>query len=159
MIWLIELQTKPSKIDLSTFFIDEYHSTASTRSHYYRYNVLMGNSISAFVAGSDTTRASLVGIWYYLCKYPEHAASIYEELSGIDINDANALASLPHLNAVIKETLRLAPPVMTGTSRITGPQGLQVGNVWIPWGVKVTAPKYVLHRRKHSDSRFANTVH
>ena len=108
----------------------------------------MGNSISAIVAGSDTTRASLIGIWYYLCKFPVHVVKIGEELENMDVNDVQKLASLPHLNAVIKETMRLAPPAMTNSPRITGLQGLWVGEQWIPGGVKVLASKYVTHRRK-----------
>lgn len=133
---------------MSTFFIAEHDATASTKTVADRHNVLMGNSISAIVAGSDTTRGSLIGIWYYLCKYPEHTSKIQAELHNIDVNDVQKLATLPHLNAVIKEALRLAPPAMTGSPRMTGPDGLMVGDVWIPGGVKVTAPKYVVHRRK-----------
>ncbi|KAF2726469.1 cytochrome P450 [Polyplosphaeria fusca] len=110
-------------------------------------------NISAVVAGSDTTRASLIGIWYFLCKHPEHANKIYSEVQNIDVNDVHKLASLPHLNAVIKELLRLAPPAMTGSPRLTGPNGLWVGDRWIPAGVKVTAPKFVAH---HLSSAFVH---
>jgi cytochrome P450 len=134
---------------MSTFFISGYQSTSKTHST-YRRNVLMGNSISAIVAGSDTTRGSLIGIWYYLCHAPEHMQKIYDEVCNIDINDVSKLALLPHLNAIIKETLRLAPPAMTGGSRITDSTGLSVGNQFIPAGIKVTAPKYVIHRREFS---------
>lgn len=74
-------------------------------------------------ATSDTTRAVLIGIWWFLSKYPEHAKKVQAEVDGIDVNDASALATLPHLNGVINEALRLVPPVMTGGSRITGPNG------------------------------------
>ena len=133
---------------MSTFFIQEYHDTSTGRSPAYRHNILMGNSISAIVAGSDTTRAALISIWYYPCKYPYHAQKIYEEVRHIEIEDVKKLVTLPHLNAVIKETLRIASPVMTGGgSRITGPEGLWAGQTWIPGGTKVVAPKYVMHRR------------
>jgi tryprostatin B 6-hydroxylase len=133
---------------MATFFIAEHDSRAATKSAAYRRNLLMGNSISAIVAGSDTTRGSLIGIWYYLCKYPQHISKIRSELHHIDVNNVQGLAVLPHLNAVIKEVLRLAPPAMTGSPRKTGLGGLVVGDVWIPDGVKITAPKYVIHRRK-----------
>jgi cytochrome P450 len=133
---------------MSRFFIEEYHSSAETHSASYRHNVLMGNSISAIVAGSDTTRASLTSIWYYLCYYPEHMQKIYDEVRDIDIDDIPKLALLPHLNAVLKETLRIAPPAMSGGSRIVGPAGLWVGEQFTPGGTKVTAPKYAIQRRK-----------
>jgi cytochrome P450 len=140
---------------MSRFFINEHGEAQGSLS--YRTNVLMGNSISAIVAGSDTTRAALIAIWYYLIKHPSHMTALREELSGIDINrDVNKLAGLPHLNAVIKETLRLAPPAMTGSSRITGDEGLWVDDVWIPGRTKVTSPKYVVQRCK-SDFADART--
>jgi hypothetical protein len=52
------------------------------------------------------------------------------ELSGIDINkDVNKFAILPHFNAVVKDTLRLAPPATTDGSHIIGVEGLWVGDV------------------------------
>lgn len=103
--------------------------------------------MTAIVAGSDTSRAALVAIWYFLLKHSRHISLIRAELSSIDIDkDANALSTLPHLNAVIKETLRLAPPALTGNSRITGLRGLLVGDVWIPARTKVSAPKFVIQR-------------
>jgi cytochrome P450 len=133
---------------MSTWFIDEYHKLSATKSLEARKNLLSGNAISAIVAGSDTTRATLISVWYFLSKYPSNADKIREELSKVDHTDANALALLPHLNGVINETLRLVPPQMTGGGRITGPEGLWVDDVWIPGGVKVTAPKYVISRRE-----------
>lgn len=97
---------------------------------------------------SDTTRASLIAIWWYLSKYPDHAEKIRSEIEGVDISDANALAGLPHLNGVVKEVLRLVPPAMTGGGRITGPQGLWVDGTFIPPFTKVTAPKYVIMRSR-----------
>ncbi|KAF1953533.1 cytochrome P450 [Byssothecium circinans] len=118
----------------------------------YRRNVLMGNSISAMVAGSDTTRAALIGIWYYMCHHPEHMEKIYNEVHGINVDDVSRLVLLPHLDAVLKEALRLAPPATTGGSRIVGPARLQVNDQFIPGGTKISAPKYVIHRRKCSVS-------
>jgi hypothetical protein len=47
--------------------------------------------------------------------------ALQEELSGIDIDkDVNKLAILPHFNAVVKDTLRLAPPAMTDGSHKSG---------------------------------------
>lgn len=37
---------------------------------------------------------------------------------------------------------------MSGGGRITGPGGLWVDDTFIPGGTKVTAPKYVIGRRK-----------
>lgn len=95
---------------------------------------------------SDTTRASLIAIWWYLSKYPEHADKVYSEIKNVDVRDANALATLPHLNGVVNEILRLVPPAMTGGSRITGPEGLLIDGTLIPPFTKVMTPKYVVMR-------------
>ncbi|KAI1120325.1 cytochrome P450 monooxygenase-like protein [Nemania abortiva] len=134
------------KTDMATYFIEEYENTAGIKSQKARDLHLSGTAATAVVAGSDTTRAVLIAIWWFLAKYPEHAKKVRDETAGIDVNDATALAALPHLNGVINEGLRLVPPVMTGGSRITGPNGMLVDDVLIPPGVKVTCPKYVVHR-------------
>lgn len=81
-----------------------------------------------------------------LAKYPEHADKVYEELTGCDVTDVNALATLPHLQAVINETLRLCPPAMTGGNRLTSDEGLWIDDTWIPGNTKVAAPKYSIMR-------------
>jgi cytochrome P450 len=95
---------------------------------------------------SDTSRSALIATWWYLAKYPKTARIIQDEIASLDVYDANRLAQLPHLNGTINEVLRLAPPIMTGVGRITGPDGLRIGNTFIPPNVRVTAPKYVTHR-------------
>jgi cytochrome P450 len=95
---------------------------------------------------SDTTRASLIATWWFLSRHPEHADKIRAETENVDIRDANALSTLPHLNGVINEILRLVPPAMTGGGRITGPEGLVLDGTLIPPFTKVTAPKYVIKR-------------
>lgn len=98
---------------------------------------------------SDTNRAALTASWWFLAKYPEHASKIQDEIKDVDPFDTDKLSQLPHLNAVIYEALRLLPPAMTGLGRITGPEGLKVGDVLIPSNVRVTAPRYVIQRRMY----------
>ncbi|KAI1827403.1 cytochrome P450 monooxygenase-like protein [Xylaria intraflava] len=141
------------KTDLATYFIEEYENTAKTKSKKERELYLSGTTVTAVVAGSDTSRAGLIGLWWFLSKYPEHAKKIQAEVDDIDEKDPVILANLPHLNGVINETLRLAPPVMTGVNRITGPNGLLIDDVMIPPGVKVTCPKYVLQRMESAWAR------
>ncbi|KAI3343256.1 cytochrome P450 monooxygenase-like protein [Ustulina deusta] len=134
------------RTDMATYFIEEYENTAATKTKKARDLHLSGTAVTAVVAGSDTTRAVLIAIWWFLSKFPEHAKRVQAEVGDVDPNDANALAALPHLNGVVNESLRLVPPVMTGGNRITGPNGMLIDDVLIPPGVKVTCPKYVLHR-------------
>ena len=81
-----------------------------------------------------------------LARYPQDAAKVFQELHEIDIKDPGKLATLLHMNGLINEAMRLYPAAMTGGSRITPPEGLQVDEAWIPGGVKVAAPKYSIFR-------------
>ncbi|KAF5876058.1 putative benzoate 4-monooxygenase cytochrome protein [Botrytis fragariae] len=134
------------EIDIAQFLIEEYNDLKGKKSDKVRYNILLGSTLSAVTAGSDTTRAGLIAMMYYICKYPSTYDKIYNEVKDIDVTDVNLLASLPHLNATVKEVLRIAPPALTGGARMTGPDGLWVDDTFIPAGVKVTATKYSSHR-------------
>ncbi|PSN58944.1 cytochrome P450 [Corynespora cassiicola Philippines] len=141
------MEVKSQKPDLSGLFIKEFASPNNKASLEKRQNKLLGSTLSAVIAGSDTGRASLIAIFWYMSKYPAHADKIRKELNSVDrIHDVNALAALPHLNAVISEALRLLPPVLTGNGRITGPNGLMIDGTWIPPNIKIHAPKYVISR-------------
>lgn len=85
-------------------------------------------------------------MWWFLSQHAEHVDKIRAEVESVDTLDANALAVLPHLNAVINEILRLVPPALTGGGRITGPEGLVLDGTQILPFTKVTAPKYVIKR-------------
>ncbi|KAI1135148.1 cytochrome P450 monooxygenase-like protein [Hypoxylon sp. FL0543] len=144
----MERGPKEGKPDMASWFIEEHQRLASSMNSRARSLLLSGTATSAVVAGSDTTRASLIATWWYLSKYPEHADIVYMEIRDVNIRDANILATLPHLNGVINEVLRLVPPAMTGGGRITGPSGLLIDNTLIPSFTKITAPKYVIMRMK-----------
>ncbi|RYP55519.1 hypothetical protein DL769_010135 [Monosporascus sp. CRB-8-3] len=134
------------RVDMSEYFLEEYQMHSRDKTLEDRDLYLGGTIVTAVVAGSDTTRAALIGSCWYLAKYPEHASKIRDETRNVDLNDTVTLATLPHLNGFINETLRLVPPIMTGTSRITGPEGLMLDNVLIPPYTRVTAPRYVIMR-------------
>ncbi|KAI0887576.1 cytochrome P450 [Annulohypoxylon maeteangense] len=142
------------KPDMSGYFLEEHQKLSDSMSLKDRDLYLAGTMVTAVVAGSDTTRAALIASFWFLAKYPEHANKIRDETRGVYERDFAKLASLPHLNAFIDETLRLIPPAgMTGTARITGEQGMTFENVYIPPFTKVTAPRYIIMRMESAFPR------
>ena len=95
---------------------------------------------------SDTTGPTLTMVFYLLAKHPEHQAKLYEELQQIDVTDREALKTSPHLNAVIDETMRCYPAIMTGGNRDTPPEGMMIGGRFIPGDVTIVSPRYSIFR-------------
>lgn len=81
-----------------------------------------------FIQGnrSDTTAVTLSNLWYYLLTHPVYYKRLQQEvdatfLLGEDPIDQDRLARMEFLNACINETLRLAPPVPSGSQRRVPP--------------------------------------
>ncbi|KAF8968763.1 high nitrogen upregulated cytochrome P450 monooxygenase 2 [Flammula alnicola] len=116
----------------------------------------VSSSLLAIVAGSDTTASVMSNIFYYLLREPVYfqrlRAEIDQTIPLSDPNEAvdlNSLSTLPLLNAVINEALRLQPPIATGLQRAPalGSGGKALGpDMYIPEGTAVLVPPYVLHR-------------
>lgn len=102
--------------------------------------------IRFLVLGSDTTANAL----QYSFVFIVHHRNVYDRLSQELINafpdsevplDFQILGSLPYLNAVISEALRLGMP-LSGLERITPPSGTTVDGIFIPGNTIVSVPAY-----------------
>ncbi|KAK2008690.1 cytochrome P450 monooxygenase-like protein, partial [Colletotrichum eremochloae] len=96
------------------------------------------------VAGSETTASFLAATCYLLLKNPDTLAQLEHEVrsnfcSMDDIN-ADAVAALPYLNAVIEESLRMAPPAAFGLPRFS--PGAVVDGHYVPAGVTVSVEPF-----------------
>jgi cytochrome P450 len=92
---------------------------------------LGGEAGLAILAGSDTTGTALANAMYYLITHPESMVRLRAELDAaagegaaydVDI-DADKLAELKYLQAVISETLRLQPAIPNGVQRTPPSEG------------------------------------
>lgn len=117
-------------------------------------SVLRNDCRFAIIAGSDTVAATLAFIFFYLARHPEHVRKLREEM--LPLQEAGggeedrrfshrAIMNAEHLNAVINEILRLHPPAST-IMRVTPPEGLTVGDTFIPGDMTVFSSQYVIGR-------------
>jgi cytochrome P450 len=91
------------------------------------------------VLGVDTTAIALTYLSYELAKNPQYFSKLSEELKNhktVDDLQSAELEKLPLLNAVIREALRLYPPVPGPiATRLCPPEGTTLGGYSIPGGV------------------------
>ena len=119
---------------------------------------LRSDSRTIIVAGSDTTAATLTHIFYYLARDRSVFRSLQNELNHLqdgtskDI-DYRKLQKAEYLNAIINETLRLHPVVPSALSRKTPPEGIMVGDTFIPGSMTVWCPQYAISRDENNYKR------
>ena len=92
--------------------------------------------------------ATLTCLFYRLASHPAHAEKLKKELANVDCLDDHRLQTLPHLNAVIQETLRLHPPLISAGMRKAPKAGLRIGDTFVPGETTIVAPRYTIFRRK-----------
>ena len=104
------------------------------------------------LAGHETTANALSWTWMLLSQNPEAAAKLHAELdqvlSGNPPTDAD-IAQLPYASAVIKESMRLYPPVsLIGREAV---EDVEIEEYLIPKGCVVMLSQWVMH---HSPKYF-----
>lgn len=104
------------------------------------------------LAGHETTANALSWTWMLLAQNPQAEAKLSEELNQVLQGRAPTvadLAQLPYANAVIKESMRLYPPVpLLGREAI---KDVEIGDYFIPSGCLIMVSQWVLH---HSPKYF-----
>lgn len=120
------------------------------------YHVLAGCA-SNIVAGSDTTATSLSGVLYHLLKNPDALQQLrkeieetHEKTEGSKVISWTESQSMPYLQAVIKEALRLHTAVALPMERVVPRGGVEICGHFFPEGVS---------QRSHTINGFrANTL-
>ncbi|EJF61644.1 cytochrome P450 [Dichomitus squalens LYAD-421 SS1] len=114
---------------------------------------LVDDGILAVTAGSDTTASALTSIFFCLLTHPNVYASLCEEVDtfypkGEDAFVTKHHGTMPYMNAVINEALRLYAPITTGGSRQVPREsdGVYAGSIYLSAGTTVYFPAYSLHR-------------
>jgi cytochrome P450 len=109
---------------------------------------LVGATSFLFMAGHATTASALTWALFLLCATPSVLADLVDELDGTlrgDPPDLRRLGRLDLLDRVVKESLRLLPPV-TWWSRVSAAP-CRLGRYDVPAGAHVAYSAYITHRR------------
>ncbi|KAI0329906.1 high nitrogen upregulated cytochrome P450 monooxygenase 2 [Cubamyces sp. BRFM 1775] len=113
----------------------------------------VSNGTLAMIAGSDTTSIALSNLFYFVLSDPAVYTRLRAEVDHYFPPGENPLetkhhASMPFLNAVINETLRLIPVVPDGSQRRVpkGSGGRVAGPYYLPEGTITYVHFYSLHR-------------
>ncbi|KAJ5124816.1 uncharacterized protein N7515_008641 [Penicillium bovifimosum] len=107
---------------------------------------LHGDGYLIVVAGSDTTSTTLSHLWFHLARNKHLTKRLQKEIDGIgELND-DTISKIELLDAAIYETLRLHPAVPSGLQRITPPEGMVIGDKYIPGNTIVQMPFHTLFR-------------
>ncbi|CAG2101432.1 unnamed protein product [Medioppia subpectinata] len=129
---------------------------------------LTAQGFTFFIAGYDTTSASLSHVVYYLSQNKDKQQILREELNALDTDFTyENLNQCQYLNAVIDETLRLAPPLASVQRECVRDYKLENTGIIIPAGTFVEFQPYVIHRDpelfsdpdQFKPERFLNPTH
>lgn len=101
------------------------------------------------VAGHETSAGTLNWAWYLLARNPAVAERLLGDLAGLPGPDFSLedLMARQYLPAVLKETLRLYPPVWLFSRRAVADD--RIGDFDVPAGTHIFISPYLVHRRPH----------
>jgi cytochrome P450 len=100
------------------------------------------------IAGHETSAGTLNWAWYLLSRHPDVEARLIAELAALTPGDEftfDQLMGLSYAACVLKETLRLYPPVWLFSRRALKED--QLGDFRVPAGAHIFIAPYFLHRR------------
>jgi cytochrome P450 len=103
------------------------------------------------MAGSDTTATAIRTTFLYVITNPRILSKLRAEISASSISspirDSEA-KKLPYLQAVIKEGLRICPPLIGLMSKEAPPEGDVIKGMFIPGGCSISYCAFGIFRDK-----------
>lgn len=136
--------------DFLDHFIDGMKSNPDSVDAKLVLNFLLANVL----AGADTTAIALRAIFDFLLQNQHAMTKLKSEILTLGFNDAEAVPysrarSLPYLDAVIRESLRMHPSVAMPLERYVPNTGLTLPDgSFIPPGVAVGLNPYIIGRNE-----------
>lgn len=146
---IIKLDRKKSNSDgndfLSMLMNARDEDTGATMSD----EQLRDEIMTMFVAGHETTSASLSWAWYLLGKNPEIDQLFYQEVKekiGDKLPNADDYQLLSKTRNIFKETMRLYPPAWTIAREAT--EDVEIEGYHFPKGSVTVTLIYLMHRKE-----------
>ncbi|KAL3457963.1 cytochrome P450 [Aspergillus heterothallicus] len=147
----LRIQGKQENQDITHFLIENYlsqshRSEAERRAELTRLHF---DSKLIVVAGSDTTSSTITFLFYHIAREPVLLERLRDEirtLTGDGQINHQKIQSAQLLNACIYETLRLHPAVPAGVPRKTPPEGVFVGETYVPGDTVMMVNIYAMGR-------------
>ncbi|KAJ6028635.1 hypothetical protein N7540_004211 [Penicillium herquei] len=133
----------PSRPDVFSWLLGAFEQGPKTEQDHLN---LHGDTYLISVAGSDTTAATLTNVFFHLAKDQNLQKALQVDLDGLSELSTENLQGLKFLDAIINETIRFHPVVPSGLQRMTPPEGLQIGEIYIPGDVMVQMPMHAMFR-------------
>jgi len=127
---------KDPPTDLMTYLLDENIDPKGPK---IDETLMTGEGKLIVIAGTDTTSATLSMLFLHLALDQDRQKTLQEAIDDIFFSAGQNFTSASmfsngctYLEAVINETLRLHPAVQSGVQRETPPEGLTIGDTFIP---------------------------
>lgn len=123
-------------------------------------DTIISTFLELTTAGSETGATVLSGTVNYLVNNRDKLTILEEEIRSLKEEDLtlSALQDLQYLNAVLKEALRLCPPVPWILSRRVPDGGRYVCGTWLPAGVSTYHPFLLPPSRRSFTSLILSTI-
>ena len=110
---------------------------------------LVGQATILFAASYETTASAMTWTLFLLAQHPEVMSRLFDELEGLGAAapTSRQLAGLPYLDAIIKESMRILPPVPYTMRAVT--RSTELAGVELHRGDRVVCSHYITHHRSH----------
>ncbi|KAJ5383743.1 Cytochrome P450 [Penicillium concentricum] len=141
----------PENHNIATFFDLLMIPSPGQEPVHLSQNDMVNHGLNLVGAGVDTVSLTMTVALYHILSFPEIQRQVYCEAREAtpfirDKLDTQRVRTLPYLAAVIKEALRMYPPVPGRLPRIVPPQGKSYDGKFIPGGTVVSISPYTIQR-------------
>ncbi|KAI5631853.1 cytochrome p450 domain-containing protein [Phthorimaea operculella] len=141
-------QSNENDADRIKPFLEQIIEAAGVEGEYGELE-LKEETLGVTIAGMDTSASAVGFVASMLAQHPDVQEKVYQELMGVFEGDEpvrpDHLSRLPYLDAVIRETLRLYPPVPVITRQADRDTELPNGVV-LPEGTRIMIHLWAINR-------------